>query len=211
VVAYSSLMKTAEKNGVRLKYSATVGGGTPVLAFGEELAKTEPVIGVEAVLNQTSNYILTQMEESAVTFDEALEEAKRIGIAERDHSLDVDGVETACEMVIIANHVAKLPSRMSDVHRIEGIRWVTGKKIAQARNQGKVLRMVGTIGRRIQVRVLELDVNDPLAIKGARDATRYTTKHSGPKMVGSLAGSPLDTSSGLLRDVVDIGTMTRSR
>jgi homoserine dehydrogenase len=204
-VGYSRLMRAAEKNRLQLKYSATVGGGTPVLAFGDELAKSEPVTGVEAVLNQTSNYILTQMEERRLPFDRALEEAQRLGIAERDPSLDIDGVETACEMVIIANHVLKIPSRIPDVLKIEGIRKVTPAMISHARSRRKLLRMMGTVGsNEVAVGLVELDENDPLAIKGARDATRYICRHSGPKLIGSLAGSPMDTSSGIMRDIIDI-------
>ena len=149
---------------------------------------------------------MTRMESSrSVSFSAAVREAQRRGIAERDPALDIDGIETACEMVIIANHVLKMNSRLSDVRRIEGIRGVTPKQIRRSNVRGRVWRLVGIIERDIQVRVVELDANDPLAVKGARDATRYQCEYSGPKIVGSLGGTPLDTATGILRDVVDIG------
>src|SRR5437667_12583318 len=98
------------------------------------------------------------MEQRHLPFDQALEEAQRLGIAECDPSLDIDGVEIACEMVIIANHVLKTRSRIADVLKFEGIRRVTPAMISHARSRRKLLRIVGTVGNKeVAVRLVELD------------------------------------------------------
>lgn len=208
-MAYPKLRTLAEKKGVQLKYSAAVGGGNPVLAFGEICASSEPISRVEAILNRTSNYILTQMEEKGISFRSALEEARRIGLAEPDPSLDVDGIDQACKIVIIANHVLRRDSFISEVNPIESIRGVTKQRIEEARRRGKKIRMVGVIDGRLAVRLTEVDERDPFAIRGTADVTRFVCAFSGAKMVTSSVGGPAYTAAGLLRDLVEIHNSTR--
>lgn len=209
VTAYPNLRKLADKNGVQLKYSAAVGGGNPVLAFGEICASSEPVTKVEAILNRTSNYILTQMEEKGIAFETALRDARRIGLAEPDPSLDVDGLDQACKIVIVANHVMKRTSYITDVNPIQSIRDVTPERIAKARRRGKKIRMVGVADKTLEVRLVELDERDPFAIRGSADVTRFHCAFSGAKMVTSSVGGPSYTAAGLLRDLVEVQSSTR--
>lgn len=209
VVAYPKLRRLAEKKGVQLKYSAAVGGGNPVLAFGDICATSEPVSRVEAILNRTSNYILTQMEEQGIPFQSALKEARRIGLAEPDPSLDVDGIDQACKIVIIANHVMGRDSFISEVNPVESIRGVTIERIEEARKRGKKIRMVGVIDGRLAVRLTEVDERDPFAIRGTADVTRFVCAFSGAKMITSSVGGPAYTAAGLLRDLVEIHNSTR--
>jgi homoserine dehydrogenase len=202
--AYDQMTRLANKNGVRLLFSATVGGGNPVLQFGEICASAETVTAAEAIVNRTSTYILSGMEARGVGFDSMLKETQAAGLAEPDPSLDVDGIDTACKIVIISNHVLRRGARFEDVHPVESIREVTTKQLNDAIRRGKKIRMVGEAGNNLAVKVKEIPVDDPVIPYGTSDMTRYHCKYSGPKLVGSTTGGPSFTAMGLLRDLLEI-------
>jgi len=123
-IAYYALHELARHNGVQLRFSGAVGGGTPVLDFGKTCSMGDELIGIRGILNGTCNYILTRIEQQGVSFDEALEGAKKSGYAETDPSLDIDGYDSAVKLVIIANHLQLSKAGMRDV-KVSGIRGIS--------------------------------------------------------------------------------------
>ncbi|MHC1625683.1 MAG: homoserine dehydrogenase, partial [Methermicoccaceae archaeon] len=114
-IDFSGLSNAARDAGVLLRYEATVGGGMHLLSFIRDSLSSCKVFYIEGVLNGTCNYILSRMEETEYPYEEVLEEAKGLGIAEADPTYDVSGLDAACKLTIIANVVFGRNVTYSDV------------------------------------------------------------------------------------------------
>ncbi len=206
-VAFRALHELARHNGVQLRYSGSVGGGTPILAFGKTCAQGDDLVGMRGILNGTCNFILSKMEEESVPFKDALKEAQRLGYAETDPTLDVEGHDSAVKLVIAANHLMLSKAGIPDV-RVKGITGVTLDELARAKKQGKAIRLLASAAAdRLTVEPAVIERTDPLCITGAFNAVRFECRYSGPKViVGKGAGGP-ETASSLLRDLIDIRGM----
>lgn len=202
-LALPALTELAQHNGVQLRYSGAVGGGTPILDFGRRCALAERVLAVEGILNGTTNFILTQMERWGMSFTQALEVAQRLGYAEADASLDIDGVDTACKLVILANHVLNRRVTLSDV-KVQGIRRIDHQTVQEAAKRRKAVRLIGTTSEKLEVQPTEIDQDDPICVKDAFNAVRFRCEHSGEKVVAGKGAGGLETASAILRDLIEI-------
>ena len=101
-LAFPSLLELATYNQVLLKFSGTVGGGTPILDYAKDSLRGERITSFAGILNGTTNYILTNMA-NGLTFESALKDAKDKGFVEADETLDLDGLDAAAKLVILAN------------------------------------------------------------------------------------------------------------
>ncbi|TWT44591.1 Homoserine dehydrogenase [Phycisphaerae bacterium RAS1] len=144
-VAMPALLELARYNRRILRYSGTVGAGTPVIALAREAARGDTIVRLRAILNGTTNYILWKMTTEGWAFEKALGEAQRLGYAETDPSTDIDGIDTATKIVILANAVLGVPARLADV-AISGIRGLPLERIREATARGNVVKLVGEIG-----------------------------------------------------------------
>ncbi len=134
LLAYDELAKTAKKNGVQFAAGCTTGGALPAINGGMiDMAGAE-IRSIEGVLNGTTNYILDRMETSGISLCEALEEAKRAGIAEADPSLDIEGWDTAIKLLILAKLHMGIDASLDNV-RVQGITGLTPLHIEQAKKQ----------------------------------------------------------------------------
>jgi homoserine dehydrogenase len=115
VVAYSRLKKMAEDNGVMLKFEATVGGTMPLISLVERTLVGNTIYGIRGIFNGTCNYILTRMTEESIPYAHALSEAQDLGYAEADPTYDVEGVDTAGKVVILANSLFGMDIKYNDV------------------------------------------------------------------------------------------------
>ncbi len=204
-VAMPALLELAEYNRVQLRYSGTVGGGTPVLAWAKECTRGDEVVTVKGVFNGTTNYILWRMTESGASYAEALSEAADLGYAEADPSADVDGIDAATKVVIFTNLVMGRPATMSDVS-ITGIRDFDSDLIVAARDRGNVIKLIGEIGDTLSVRPIEVPHDDTLNVTASLNAVTVTLRHGGDvTLVGRGAGGP-ETATAVLRDLLDIWT-----
>ncbi len=200
---YGELLRLARSKGVRILYGACVGGGLPVLEFGSECARAEPVDKIEGVVNATTNFVLSEME-NGERYETALGRAQELGYAEPDPSFDVDGLDAACKIVILANHVMGTGFRLRDVRPLRGISGVTSASVAKARKKGLSLRLVARAGRSLSVRPTAVDSDSPLAAKGRSHAVVFHCRQSGERTItGSGAGS-VTTSLGVLRDLISL-------
>ena len=129
----------------RLAFSACVCGGLPVVNVGVRDCVGATFTAVEGVFNSTSNYVLTAMERGA-SREAALAEAQRRGIAEADPTLDVEGFDSACKLVIVANAVLGVPAELHHVQR-RGIMDVNAEQVQAARDAGQALRLVARARR----------------------------------------------------------------
>jgi len=204
-LAYAALHELARHNGVELRFSGAVGGGTPVLDFGKTCSTGDELVGIRGILNGTCNYILTRMEEEGIPFEQALREAQKAGYAEADPSLDIDGYDTAVKLVITANHLLMSRAGINDV-KIKGIRGISSKEVLARKEQGKAIRLVASVTRErgLTVQPTVLERGHPLCISGANNAVEFECRYSGPKVIiGKGAGGP-ETATSLLRDLLEI-------
>jgi homoserine dehydrogenase len=204
-IAYFALHELARHNGVQLRFSGAVGGGTPVLDFGKTCSMGDELIGIRGILNGTCNYILTRIEQQGVSFDEALEGAKKSGYAETDPSLDIDGYDSAVKLVIIANHLQLSKAGIRDV-KVSGIRGISSREVLKIKKAGRAIRLIASVSQEtgLVVEPTIIEREHPLCINGANNAVEFECRYSGPKVIiGKGAGGP-ETATSLLRDLLEI-------
>ena len=143
VLAYQDLMMLASLKPVsQVLFSATVCGGLPVVNVGRRDLCCGRIRSVRGIFNSTSNFILSQME-NGNSRKEALQIAMERGIAEADPTLDVEGIDTANKLTIIANSILEYSVTLADVS-VEGISNVTTLDMEEAKRDGKVIRLVAS-------------------------------------------------------------------
>ncbi len=203
-LAMPALLELANHRKLKLRFSGTVGGGTPFLDFAAKCMPGEKIVTVRGILNGTTNYILTRMEEASLSFLQALSEAQKRGYAEADPTNDVGGFDTAAKIVIIANWVLKRRMSLRDLE-IEGIREVTARRLKLARASGARIKLLGRLqDSKASVRLEEVQLDDPVCIPGTLNALTFSTEHAGDvTLIGPGAGGE-HTASAIIRDLVDI-------
>ena len=208
VLDFPALSALARSSGVRLKYSGATAAALPTLDVGQVSLAAASVSRIEGILTGVTNHILTRMEDG-IPFAAALKEAQDLGIAEPDPSLDIDGWDTACKILLISNAVAGTGFQLADVRR-EGIRNVTPEMLKQARAEGKAVKLLGRFvqdeGERwIEVGVSSLDRAHPLhGVSGTNKAISYFTDTMGTITVAGGKSDPRGTAAALLKDIVNI-------
>ena len=202
-IALPALMELADYKNVALRFSGTVGAGTAILDFGKKCLLGDRILSIRGILNGTTNYILTRMGEGGATMEEALKEAQLAGYAEADPTYDIEGIDTACKLVIMANWLMGRDVTINDVN-IRGITEVTQSEVAEAKGKGCEVKLIGAIEEKIWVRPTVIEGNHPLAVDGTLNAVSFKTEYAGEiTMVGKGAGGT-ETAGAVLRDLIDI-------
>ncbi|MBM4186626.1 MAG: homoserine dehydrogenase [Gemmatimonadetes bacterium] len=212
-LAYGELAAVSDLSDVdrpRLRFSACVGGALPTINLGRRDLAGARILGVEAMLNGTSQGILRAMEQGQ-GFAEALAEMQRRGIAETDPTLDVDGWDQAVKLVILANAVLGRPTVLGDL-RVRGIREITRDDLAAAAARGERIVHLGRAERPAPTADWVLDVGPvslpaahPLARMGALEmGVIYRTDISGTLHATSEEGDAVPTAAAMLRDLIEI-------
>lgn len=205
-VAFDELCRLAEDCGAKLSYEGVVMSGTPLIDMMKNGIAGCSVLGLEGILNGTTNFILTKMGEGA-TYADALAEATALGYAEADPSGDVEGWDAAVKIVILAKILFGKDIDVKDVTRI-GITQVTPQQIAEARRSGFTIKLVAGIrfdsfGMHPYVMPKEIAATHPLsAIDGATNAITVNTDNLGEiTLIGPGAGRR-ETGQALLSDMI---------
>lgn len=202
-LALPALIELAEYNNVCFKFSGTVGGGTPILDFAKKCLEGEKVISIKGILNGTTNYILTKMLEENIPFEKALENAQKMGYAEADPSMDIDGIDTACKLVIIANYIMDKRVTLRDVN-IEGIGNIDLKELFKAKEGGFKIKLIGRIDKDLKVSPMKVSIKDPICVDGVLNAVTFTAEQSGDKTIIGYGAGGIETANSILRDLIDI-------
>ncbi len=202
-LAFPALTELASYNNVYLRFSGTVGGGTPVLELAKKCLAGDKITAIRGILNGTTNYILTEMAEKHVTFQKALNSAQKLGYAETNPSMDVDGIDPACKVVILANWIMNKKVTLKDVD-VKGIRGVTLDDLEKAAKRGNTIKLIGSIDGKPKVAPTEVSRHDPLCVSGVLNAVTFVSEFAGEEtIIGKGAGGP-ETASAILRDLLDI-------
>ena len=195
---YKELKEIADKNGVYLGFEGTVLSGTPAINLAtRDLAGCE-IKSIQGILNGTTNYILTKME-NGKEYEAVLKEAQRLGYAETDPTADVEGFDALAKIVILANSVMDADLDLNLVPR-EGITKITLEDVQKAKKDGKRIKLIGKAwieNGKIKAKVSpeELPLTHPLAnVMGVLNAITFETDVTGdvtiigPGAGGSTAG-----------------------
>lgn len=202
-LAFPSLIELANYNNVKLRFSGTVGGGMPILEFAKRCLRGDSIISFKGILNGTTNYILSRMEEG-LTFDEALTDAKYKGYAEAVPSLDIEGYDAAAKLVIMANWIMGMKVTIKDVNR-SGITQVTLSDVKRAHKSGHAIKLIAMCDKRkLEVKPTELSNVDPICVHGTLNAITFSSEYSGKHTIIGHGAGGIPTASAVLRDLIDI-------
>ena len=202
VVAFKELTSLAEENGCHLLYEGTVAGAIPIFSLVKRCLQGDKILRISGILNGTTNYILSRMYFEGTSFELAFKEAQERGITERDPSYDVDGIDAACKVVILANALMNRNVKFGDVNRT-GIRRITQEAVSLAKKSNYAIKLVGSIDRRIEVAPKLVPINHPLCVHGTLNAVHIETDLAKEiTLVGYGAGK--ETVSAVLNDVLTI-------
>jgi homoserine dehydrogenase len=201
-LAFPSLMELADYNHVLFRFSGTVGGGTPILDFAKNSLRGERIVSFDGILNGTTNYILTNMADG-MSFDDALDDAKKKGYVEADESLDLDGLDAAAKLVILANWIMGMKVTMPDIKRT-GIRNVDSDDIKHATEKNCAIKLIASCSKELIVAPKAIAADDPLCVSGTLNAISFTSEQSGTQTIIGRGAGGIETASSILRDLIDI-------
>ena len=205
------LYQCAEEHHVSIAFEAAVAGGIPVISALRDGLVANHIGGFQAILNGTCNYILTKMEEEGLSYADALDQAKELGYAEADPSLDVNGTDTAHKLAILARIAYNYQVDFDSV-AIEGIENVSAADIASAKGLGcriKLLAVAQQQGEQFGLHVAPtlVPLDHPLAgVRANYNAVNFEASSAGPTLLVGQGAGALPTASAVLSDLVDIAT-----
>ena len=201
---YGELVEAARQGGSHFKFEATVGGAMPVLNLAKDVLAGNTITNVEGIFNGTCNYILTRMMEEHASYEQMLAEAQELGYAETDPTYDVEGIDTACKLVILANCVFGMNATHKDV-TVTGITKITPEALLLAQNDGYVIKLIGEVNdSRINVAPKLVPIDHPLAVGGSLNVASVQTDLSGPITVTGRGAGSVETASAILSDMISI-------
>ena len=206
----AELFEVADKNGVDLYYEAAVAGAIPILRPMRESLVGDHVQRVMGIVNGTTNYILTKMDESGAPFEGALKEAQALGFAEADPSADVEGFDAAAKAAILASLAFHTRVTDSDVYR-EGISKISATDVAVARSLDLIIKLLaiadlndqGEISVRVHPTLISR--NHPLAaVRESFNAVFVEAESAGELMFYGRGAGGAPTASAVLGDLVAV-------
>lgn len=202
---FKELRNLAAKKGCELRYEATVGSGIPVMTLGLESLRGNKIVSILAILNGTSNYILTKMNEEKVPFDIALSNAQELGYAEADPTLDIEGHDAAFKLIILANTFFKKNYTIKDVN-IRGIKEITLEAMELASEDNLIIKhiAVATADGKLEVSPSLVQVDSQFAIGGTNNIIILKTDLAKEISITGHGAGGTEAASALLGDILAI-------
>ena len=205
----NELFALAKKNNVILAFEASVAGGIPILKSIKEGLAANKIEWVAGIINGTTNFILTQMREKGVTFAQGLSEAQTLGYAEADPTFDIEGIDAAHKLTILAALSFGIPMSFKDVY-VEGIKALEQKDIQYAEELGYRIKLLGIAKKRdkgIELRVHPTLIPEKRLIanvNGVMNAVVVKGNMIGPTLYYGAGAGGLQTASSVVADLIDI-------
>ena len=205
------IFEAAEKANVRYAFEASVAGGIPIIKVLRECLVANEFPLVYGILNGTSNYILTRMEQEGASFDEVLNDARSLGYVEADEALDLDGVDAAHKAVILAYlaHGVWFPIENMP---IEGVRRISNEDLQAARDLNCKIKLIAVIRRNFSNNHVSVGVH-PALVPMDEIIARTDGVYNGVSITGTAVGTTVltgrgagqdPTASSVVGDIVDI-------
>lgn len=203
------IFKAAEKAGVEVGFEAAVAGGIPIIKVLREGLVANRIRAVYGIINGTTNYILSKMSDEKAHFADVLKEAQRLGYAEADPTYDIEGIDSAHKLAILASIAFGRQFSIKDVYR-EGISWISPLDIEFARELGCKIKLLGitkeTNGQ-VELRVHPTMVPEDLLISkvdGVFNAVYVEGDAVGSTLYYGRGAGDLPTGSAVVSDIADI-------
>ncbi len=209
----ATLYEAAARHGVDLYFEAAVAGAIPLLRPLRESLAGDRITKVMGIVNGTTNYMLTKMDEDGAAYADVFEEAQELGYLEADPSLDVDGHDAAAKAAILAELAFHTRVTLDDVY-CEGISRVTAADVRAARTMGFVIKLLAVAeltpdGVIVRVHPAMIPRNHPLAgVRGVFNAVFIEAESAGEVMFYGRGAGGAPTASAVLGDLV---TAARNR
>jgi homoserine dehydrogenase len=200
---YKRIKELAKSNECFIKYEATVASCIPALSIKENLIGNK-ITQIKAILNGTSNYILSRMTSENIPFEVALKEAQELGYAEANPHLDVEGYDAAGKLVILANELLGWTKTIKDV-KIEGITKITPDAIELAKLDGYVVKHLAIVENDnliVEPRLVKKE--SPLNISGTLNIIELQTQYAGPIILKGRGAGGFEAASAILNDFLYI-------
>jgi homoserine dehydrogenase len=205
----AELFEEARRNRVALAFEAAVAGGIPLIRAVKDGLPANRILSASGILNGTCNYILTKMTDEGRDFAEALKEAQGRGYAEADPTLDIEGLDSAHKLQILATLAFRTSVDLKDIHT-EGITAVSQQDVVNARELGyriKLLAIAKTTDGELELRVhpTMIPAASPMAaVSGVFNAVFITGDNVGNLMFYGRGAGQLPTASAIWSDTLEI-------
>jgi homoserine dehydrogenase len=205
----NEIFRKARDNGLVVAFESAVAGGIPIIKAIREGLSANRIEWLAGIINGTSNYILTQMTEEGRNFDEVLVEAQQLGYAEADPTFDIEGIDAAHKLTILASIAFGIPLQFDSVY-VEGISQVTGEDITYADELGYRIKHIGLA--KISDEGVELRVHPTLIptsrlianVNGVMNAILVQSDAVGPTLYYGAGAGAEPTASAVVADIVDV-------
>ena len=203
------LVNLATKHNVNLCYEAAVAGGIPIVKAIREGLAANKIEWIAGILNGTTNYILTEMKENNLSFDVALKQAQELGFAEADPTFDIEGIDAAHKITILASIAFGIPINFKATH-IEGISNLDQKDIIYAEELGYKIKLLGIT--KFNNDSVELRVHPTLIpekrlvanVDGPMNAVLVQGDMVGPTLYYGAGAGAEPTASAVVADIIDL-------
>jgi homoserine dehydrogenase len=211
----TEIFSAAHRKGVMVAFEASVAGGIPIIKAIREGLSANRIEWIAGIINGTCNYILTEMRDKGLPFDMVLAEAQRLGYAEADPAFDVEGIDAAHKLTILAAIAFGIPMQFDKVYT-EGISKLTALDIKYAEGLGYRIKLLG-ITRRTKEGI-ELRVHPTLIpsrrlianVEGVMNAVLVKGDAVGPTLYYGRGAGAEATASAVVADLVDVTRMATS-
>ncbi len=210
---YAELISLARENGAHLAFSAAVGGGIPWLTNLLRVARVDSVESLGGIMNGTTNFILTAMQQGGADFAETLAEAQRLGYAEADPTADIDGLDVRAKLALSCDAAF---SQMADAAAVPalGIRHITAADVALFRQLGLTCRLIGKAERTeagvaayVEPTLFAADAPEA-GVNGTGNVISFRCTGLGAQSFFGLGAGQSPTASAVMQDLIDTSAGT---
>jgi len=213
----NEIFAAASRKGVMVAFEAAVAGGIPIIKAVREGLTANRIEWIAGIINGTTNFILSEMRDKGLPFDEVLREAQRLGYAEADPTFDIEGVDAAHKATILASIAFGIPMSFDKAH-VEGITRLQSEDIRYAEQLGYRIKLLGITRRRVEDGKqigIELRVHPTLiparrliaSVEGAMNAVWVKGDAVGHTMYYGKGAGAEPTASAVVADLVDVARM----
>ena len=208
----NEIFSAARSRGVMVAFEAAVGGGIPIIQSLREGLAANRIEWIAGIINGTSNFILSEMREKGATFSDALKEAQRMGYAEADPTFDIEGVDAAHKLSIMAAIGFGIPVQFGKAH-VEGISKLAQEDIRYAEELGYRIKLLGIAKRKaagfeLRVHPTLIPARQLIAnVEGVMNAILVKGDAVGQTMYYGAGAGAEPTASAVVADLVDVARM----
>jgi homoserine dehydrogenase len=206
---FPEFLAIAQEHGVDIMYEATVGGGIPLIALFKQDLLANDISAIHCIINGTTNYILTRMSSEQLDFNTALKQAQKLGYAEPDPKNDVEGIDAAYKLAILATLAFHVKIKPEDIYH-EGISRLTARDFRYANELGYEIKLLAIAKEQkgsIEVRVHPVFLPQDLLlakVDGVYNAVQVEGDLVGRVLFYGQGAGAAPTSSAILADVIDV-------